>query len=196
MKCRRGEGGGTAGFICIWGETRHLHRDELHHLDWSLIKTGALTAGVEGGTSVCAEESVGVSHAAKESPWFNASETCSAHLSLLSSYCTSTEMAGQRDWSLPWAQLTISCHWLSAAACGLPQPGKRSLSNQPDWFHVIKGPGLVPTDSKAWRFIHDKGVAIRPAENLLRVNKIKISNQCLGGGNEPFKFLIKMNQLP
>lgn len=43
-------------------------------------------------------------------------------------------------------------------------------------------------------FIHDKGVEIRPAENLLRANKIKISNQCLGGGNEPFEFLIKMNQ--
>lgn len=97
---------------------------------------------------MCDEESVGVSHAGKESPWRNASETSSPHLSLLNSYCTSAEMAGRRDWSLPWAQLTISCHSLSAAACGRPQPGKGRTSNQPDWFHGVKGPGVVPADRK------------------------------------------------
>lgn len=43
-------------------------------------------------------------------------------------------------------------------------------------------------------FIHSKKVEIRPAESPLRVNKIKISNHCLGRGNEPFILLIKIHQ--
>lgn len=94
----------------------------------------------------------------------------------------------------PRAQLTVSCCTLPAAALRVPQPGKRSFCNQPDWFHVVKGAVFLPTDTKVLGFIHDKGIEIRTAENLLCVNKIKISNHCLGWGNEPFQFLVKINQ--
>lgn len=58
---------------------------------------------------------------------------------------------------------------------------------------MVKEPVFVPTDRRVFGFIHDKGVEISPAENLLRINKTKISN-CLGRRNEPFKLLIKINQ--
>lgn len=52
---------------------------------------------------------------------------------------------------------------------------------------------MSPQTGKCLDLFTIKGVEIRPAENLQRGNKIKISN-CLGGGNEPFKLLIKINQ--
>lgn len=97
-------------------------------------------------------------------------------------------MAGRRDGRLPGAPPTISCQPLPAAAWK-EEFWAISLIDFMSWRSQF----LSPQTGKCLDLFTIKGVEIRPAENLLRVNKIKISN-CLGGGNEPFKLLIKINQ--